>query len=114
MRGTELGYGATRRAVLSSRMVLREERPEGPPLPPPPSTLPLSLPLRLAPPPSPPPPPLAPALPATTRCPIGLRARYAVSGTDLAYALICLRACYAMSGTDPVYLPTHVVCDARY
>eukprot|EP00961_Rhodomonas_salina_P171013 2305774-Rhodomonas_salina.3 len=32
--------------------------------------------------------------------PSGLRACYAMSGTDLAYAAICLRACYAVSGTD--------------
>eukprot|EP00961_Rhodomonas_salina_P212800 2874220-Rhodomonas_salina.6 len=29
-----------------------------------------------------------------------LRACYAMSGTDVAYAATCLRACYAMSGTD--------------
>eukprot|EP00961_Rhodomonas_salina_P156302 2104192-Rhodomonas_salina.2 len=36
-----------------------------------------------------------------------LRARCAMSGTDLACGAICLRACYAMSG-----LP--LLCDARH
>eukprot|EP00961_Rhodomonas_salina_P175208 2363480-Rhodomonas_salina.2 len=36
-------------------------------------------------------------------CPIGLRACYAESGTDLACSHISLRACYAMSGTDIAY-----------
>eukprot|EP00961_Rhodomonas_salina_P180583 2437443-Rhodomonas_salina.2 len=31
---------------------------------------------------------------------IALRACYAMSGTDLAYAAIGRRACYALSGTD--------------
>eukprot|EP00961_Rhodomonas_salina_P134237 1805446-Rhodomonas_salina.7 len=32
---------------------------------------------------------------------ISLRARYAMSGTDGAHDAVCLRARYAMSGTDP-------------
>eukprot|EP00961_Rhodomonas_salina_P246011 3323972-Rhodomonas_salina.1 len=34
---------------------------------------------------------------------IGLRARYAKSGTELACGAICLGACYAISGTELVY-----------
>eukprot|EP00961_Rhodomonas_salina_P173672 2342101-Rhodomonas_salina.1 len=34
---------------------------------------------------------------------IGLRARYAMPGTDVASGAISLRACYAMSGTDGAY-----------
>eukprot|EP00961_Rhodomonas_salina_P232980 3147932-Rhodomonas_salina.1 len=57
---------------------------------------------------------------------IGLRACYAISGTDIAYAATCLRACYAMPGTDlalpcPVlteravrYQPMRLLCDTRY
>eukprot|EP00961_Rhodomonas_salina_P281412 3802399-Rhodomonas_salina.1 len=33
-----------------------------------------------------------------------------MSGTDVAYAVICLRACYAMSGTDLAYAA--IVCYA--
>eukprot|EP00961_Rhodomonas_salina_P184328 2489095-Rhodomonas_salina.1 len=36
----------------------------------------------------------------TEQSSIGLRAYYAVSGTDIAYGSIGLRACYAVSGTD--------------
>eukprot|EP00961_Rhodomonas_salina_P154898 2086405-Rhodomonas_salina.6 len=39
---------------------------------------------------------------------ICLRARYAMSGTDLAYTTICLRARYAMSGTDLPYGATRM------
>eukprot|EP00961_Rhodomonas_salina_P097238 1307742-Rhodomonas_salina.4 len=35
---------------------------------------------------------------------ISLRAPYAMSGTDLAYAAICLRAPYAMSGSELAYV----------
>eukprot|EP00961_Rhodomonas_salina_P088224 1186764-Rhodomonas_salina.1 len=35
-----------------------------------------------------------------------LRVRYAMSGTDLAYAAIRLRACYAMSSTGIAYSAT--------
>eukprot|EP00961_Rhodomonas_salina_P236476 3195940-Rhodomonas_salina.2 len=34
---------------------------------------------------------------------ICLRARYAMSDTDIAYGLLCLRTCYAVSGTDKAY-----------
>eukprot|EP00961_Rhodomonas_salina_P138892 1868859-Rhodomonas_salina.3 len=37
---------------------------------------------------------------AGSQVPICLRAPYAMSGTEIAYAAICLRARYAMSGTD--------------
>eukprot|EP00961_Rhodomonas_salina_P094393 1270175-Rhodomonas_salina.2 len=39
----------------------------------------------------------------SSQVPIALRARYAMSGTDLAYRGITLRACRAMSGTDLAY-----------
>eukprot|EP00961_Rhodomonas_salina_P036379 488954-Rhodomonas_salina.1 len=63
---------------------------------------------------------------------IGLRACYAMSGTDLAYAATCLRVptrvwCYGMSGTDLAYdatrkckscgrsyQHTRMLCDVRY
>eukprot|EP00961_Rhodomonas_salina_P018312 246122-Rhodomonas_salina.2 len=38
--------------------------------------------------------------------PICLRIRYAMSGTDLAYAAIIFRRRYAMSGTDVGYAAT--------
>eukprot|EP00961_Rhodomonas_salina_P102001 1372005-Rhodomonas_salina.5 len=40
-----------------------------------------------------------------------LRARYAMSGTDLAYGL---RACYAMPGTGLAYLPTRSLSAVQY
>eukprot|EP00961_Rhodomonas_salina_P305175 3941890-Rhodomonas_salina.1 len=48
--------------------------------------------------------------------PIGLRACYAMSGTDIACAAMVLRACYAMSGTDLLsYHPTCLLLrDARH
>eukprot|EP00961_Rhodomonas_salina_P272133 3677535-Rhodomonas_salina.3 len=53
---------------------------------------------------------LVPACIATLlRYSIALRARYAMSGTDLAYAGICLRACFAMSGTDLAYGATRLL-----
>eukprot|EP00961_Rhodomonas_salina_P303541 3941274-Rhodomonas_salina.2 len=65
---------------------------------------------------------------------ITLRGRYAMSGTDTAYAPTseenkvppayayamrcpvptCLRACYAMSRTDVAYAATRVLCDVLY
>eukprot|EP00961_Rhodomonas_salina_P076012 1020559-Rhodomonas_salina.1 len=36
---------------------------------------------------------------------IGLRACYAMSGTDILYGRICLRACYAVSGTEIAWVP---------
>eukprot|EP00961_Rhodomonas_salina_P236057 3190258-Rhodomonas_salina.2 len=41
--------------------------------------------------------------PTPTTSGTSLRACYAMSGTDEAYATICLRACYAMPGTDIGY-----------
>eukprot|EP00961_Rhodomonas_salina_P197942 2670955-Rhodomonas_salina.6 len=35
--------------------------------------------------------------------PIALRAPYAMSGTDVAYAAVCLRACCAMCGAGIAY-----------
>eukprot|EP00961_Rhodomonas_salina_P076611 1028530-Rhodomonas_salina.2 len=47
---------------------------------------------------------------------IGLRARYAMPGTDTAYLVtLCssLCACYAVSGTDAAYRPTLTLCRLR-
>eukprot|EP00961_Rhodomonas_salina_P106210 1430361-Rhodomonas_salina.5 len=41
------------------------------------------------------------SLPGTPRYPP--TARSAMSGTNIAYAVVCLRACYAMSGTEIAY-----------
>eukprot|EP00961_Rhodomonas_salina_P005101 69312-Rhodomonas_salina.2 len=39
---------------------------------------------------------------------------YAMSGTDLAYGVICLRSLYAVSGTDLEYAATHVRRGVRW
>eukprot|EP00961_Rhodomonas_salina_P073194 983385-Rhodomonas_salina.1 len=53
---------------------------------------------------------------AQARSAISLRARYAMSGTDIACAAICLRTRYAMSSTDIGqlrYFSTRMLGDAR-
>eukprot|EP00961_Rhodomonas_salina_P304361 3941573-Rhodomonas_salina.3 len=45
---------------------------------------------------------------------ICLRARYALSGTGIAYDDTGLRACYALCGTDLAYRPTRVLYDVWF
>eukprot|EP00961_Rhodomonas_salina_P259796 3510911-Rhodomonas_salina.3 len=44
---------------------------------------------------------------------IGLCARYAMPGTEMAH-ILCLRNCYAVSGTDLAYCATRNRTDAPY